>query len=245
MSFSLSSIFGGGASTKPTEPSAAATVGQQGTPQTQSTPGNIPVVQPNLNSPTDAAPIHSPLDQFKTLWEPIVNKDLTNSSAMALDPAKLQELVAKADFSSTISRENLAKIAQGGEDAQKAFTDSMNTVAQQVMVQALLASNKITEQAVAKVNSAWETKLPEMLRKQTLSDNLLETNPIYSNPAIRPVIEAVQSQLTAKYPNATPTELKAMSNNFVKAMSEAFNPAPVVQTNKESFDWEKFLTPTT
>lgn len=241
MSFSISSLFGGGAPKQNATPAAPTTA----TPvpaNSQVSPGNLPAAPGNLPAPEDAKAVHSPLDQFKTLWEPVENKGSIDTTSPALDPAKLQELVSKADFSSTISRENLAKIAQGGEEAQKAFTDSMNSVAQQVMVQALLATNKMTEQAVSKVNSAWESKLPEMLKKQTLSETLRDANPVYSNPAVKPVIDAVQSQLAAKYPNASTTELREMSNNFIKVMSEAFNPATVDTSKaKESVDWEKFL----
>lgn len=231
---SISNLFNGTA--KPTESPAPAPV------NSQVTPGNIPNAPTPVPTPVDAAPVNSPLDQFNTLWEPVVNKGEEVNSQQALDPVKLQELVGKANFSSAISQENLSRIAQGGEEAQKAFAESMNSVAQQVMVQALLASNKMTETAVSNVNKAWETKLPELLRKQTLSENLRDSNPIYSNPAVRPVIEAVQHQLAAKNPNATPAELQVMSNNFVKAMSEAFNPAQVdTAKTKDEFDWEKFL----
>lgn len=243
MSFSISSLFNGGATPAPKSDVAAPTAPAP-VQVTPSTPGNIPTVQQNITLPTDAAPIDSPLEPFKNLWDPVVNKEPQNATPTALDPAKLQELVSKANFSGGISKENLAKIAQGGEEAQQAFTESMNAVAQQVMVQALLASNKITEQAVDKVNKAWETKLPEMLRKQTLSETQRDSNPIYSNPAIKPVMEAVQSQLAAKYPNATSNELSVMTNNFVKAMGEAFNPAQANsgKSKEASFNWEKFLT---
>lgn len=233
MSFSISSFFNGAA--KQADPAPQAQV------NSQSTPGNIPNSPTPIPAAVDAAKVNSPLDQFNTLWDPVANKGAETDSQQALDPVKLRELVNQADFSSTISQENRAKIAQGGEEAQKAFTESMNTVAQQVMVQALLASNKMTQTAIDNVNKTWETKLPELLRKQTLSENLRDSNPIYSNPAVKPVIEAVQHQLAAKNPNATPAELQVMSNNFVKAMGEAFNPAKPDPKAKPTFDWEKFL----
>ena len=204
------------------------------------------VVPDNAQNEQDQPEKNSPLDQFSNLWEPVENKD-GNETPAALDSAKLQEVISKADFSSALSPENLAKIAAGGEEATTAFAESMNSVAQQVLFQATLAANKMTEQAVEQAMAKQASSIPEILKKQMLSNTLADSNPVYSNPAIKPVLEAVTSQLAAKHPNATPIELAEMAQNFVSVMGEALAPKPPAgtnnQTQQEDFDWSKFLTP--
>ena len=79
-----------------------------------------------------------------------------------------------------------------------------------------------------------------MLRTQSAANHLKDTNPIFSNPAIQPVIEATQQQLLSKFPNATPAEITAMTNNYILAMGEAFAPKPVTPVSKDT-DWENFI----
>ena len=222
-------------------------------------PGNLPDTNPNdttlqneatasngvvPDGQTQETTENSPLDQFSGLWEPVENETGDESPA-ALDPTKLQEVISKADFSSALSPENLAKIAQGGEEATTAFAESLNSVAQQVLLQATLAANKMTEQAVEQAMAKQAASIPEIMKKQMLSTTLAESNPVYSNPAIKPVLEAVTSQLAAKNPNATPIELAEMAQNFVRVMGEALAPKADPQANgqnqQEDIDWSKFL----
>ena len=215
-------------------------------------PGSIPAaVDPNALPPTGTptvAPVAEPVDDsplaaFNTLWDTDPNKAEPAAPVQSLDPTKLKETIAKSDFSSVISQENLAAIQAGGDEATGALTSSMNEVAQLVMNQSLLASNKMIEQAVDQVNSAWEAKLPELLRKQSLNDNLVSADPLFKNPAIKPIMEATQQQLASKYPDATVAELQTMTQDYIKAMGEAFSPKPVTPANsaEASTDWDKFM----
>ena len=219
----------------PAEPQVA---GQQ-TPVTDAN-GVIPQqpAAPEPNTPD------SPLDQFKGLWETDPNKPADpNATPVALDPAAVQKVVAKADFSSAITPENLAAIAEGGEAAQTAFANSLNAVAQQVLAQSTLVGNKLTEQAVTRALAAQEAKLPDMLRNQAVTNHLKDTNPLFSNPAVKPVIEATQAQLTQKFPNASPAEIATMAQDYIVAMGETFAPKPVVNNSSgaDDVDWDAFM----
>lgn len=204
-------------------------------------PGNLPAQQPA--DPTNVTP-SDPLAEFKDLWEPVKqDENGTPQESPKLDPQKLQDVINKADFSSVISQENLAKIQQGGEEATRAFADSMNQVAQQVMYQSTLAANKLVETAVERAMAEQAAKLPNLIKSENLSTNLYQANPLFSNPAVKPVIEAVKSQLQTKNPDATPAQLTEMAQSFVTAMAESFMPKPTSNTPADdSQDWEKFLS---
>lgn len=186
----------------------------------------------------------SPLDAYKELWDTApTDPNKPSATPAALDPAKLQELVGKADFTNTVTPELMTAIEAGGEGATAAMMQVMNLVAQQSMVQSTLAGNKLLETKIKSVEDNQAAIVAEAIRKQMLNNNLVEANPVFSNPAVKPVIEAVQAQLAEKNPNATPAELTVMAQNFVTTMSESLNPnqqsadANVAKAD----DWSKFV----
>ena len=220
-------------------------------------PGNIPDnagaaqtntanTEPNGIIPAGAADgggINSPLAEFEKMWEPIDTKGQPNGAPVTLDPAKLQEVIGKASFTQAVTSENIAKITAGGEGAVVALTETLNAVAQQATLQSTLAANKMIEQAVTGMKSAQDAALPDMIRTQTAKNNLAAANPIFSNPAIKPIMEAAQVQIAGKYPNATPAELTDMTQRYILAMGEAFNPtAPAANVGVPAEqDFSKFL----
>lgn len=216
--------------------------------------GNIPaaptvVAEPgNVTAPITPAPApqdDSPLAQFAKLWEPVpVDKDAPKppASPTQMNVEDLQKVVAKVDFSQHITPENLTAITEGGEGAAAAFTEALNAVARQVLVQSTLVNNKVTEQAVAAATKAAEDNIPALLRSQSTSASLKDSNPLFTNPAIKPVIEATQTQLLAKFPNATPAEINKMTEEFVLGMGEHFAPKVTPASDgSSSTDFSNFL----
>lgn len=188
----------------------------------------------------------SPLDPFQDLWEtPKIdpNKPKPEVIDLSLDPVKLKEIVSKANFAQNITPENIAAIQAGGDGAMAAFQETLNTVAQQTMLQSTLVANKLVEQAVAKMTLEQEAKIPELVRQSATNSSLVEANPLYSDPAVKPMVEMAQSQLAIKFPDATPAELTKMSKDFILAMGKAFNPeaAPNDPKIPEGENWEVFL----
>lgn len=245
----------------PVDPSAAvqqpnAAHVQQQVPLNQ---GNIPAAPTTVadpNNPTSPvadpntvkaeAKDDTPLAQFQDLWKDVPNdpnKPNTPAQPAELTAETVQKIVENVNFSQQVTPETLAAIAGGGEDAAAAFTNAMNEVARQVMVQSTLVNNKLTERAVEQAVKSHTENLPALLRSQAASDHLVTSNPLFSNPAVKPVIEATQSKLLAKFPNATHAELTEMTQNYIIAMGEAFAPPKSVNDNSDSSttDWEAFL----
>lgn len=217
--------------------------------QTLPTPGNLtpPAIPGNEPPPGVVTPdtaIKSPLDQFAGLWD--TPKDDKGNEVVAetpnkftpLDPDKLQELVGKASFTDKITPEIMASIAAGGEDAVKAFMSAINTSSQQVMVQSTLANNKLTEQAINNLIANQAASIPELLRKQAVT----ASNPLFSNPAVKPIMDTLTAQLAAKNPNSSAAEIVTMAENFVAVLGEQFNPtAAVLDPTQPTTDWDAYL----
>ena len=233
-------------------------------PNNQGTPGNLPAgTQPN-NSAPGAAPNGvippnpdgnaitepAPFETFKDLWktEPVdPNAPNPNAGVFGtIDPKKFMEAAGKIDFSKAVTPEQLQAISAGGEGAMKSFAEAMNKVAQGVYAQSAFATTKIVEQAVAKSKETFLAELPQHIKRQTVTDNLRSENPIFSNPAVQPIISALEAQMTVKYPNATAPEITQMAKQYVEALGSSFAAKPKPDANadkgkKGETDWSTFL----
>ena len=228
------------------------------------TPGNIPAnaapsaptapnTAPNGATPPNAtdAPVTeaTPLDSFKDIWQtaPVDPNAPTKPNGVFgdVDPKRFMEAAGKIDFSKAVTPEQLQAISAGGDGAMRAFAESMNKVAQGVYAQSAFASTKIVENALAKSRENFLAELPQHIKQQQVSTTLRDSNPIFSNPAVQPIISALEIQMTQKYPNATPTEITNMAKQYVEALGTAFTPKPAASASKDSegTDWEKFLNP--
>jgi hypothetical protein len=105
-----------------------------------------------------------------------------------------------------------------------------------------MVNNKLSEQAIAAAVQAEVAKMPGMLRQQASTDHLKTVNPLFDNPAIKPVAEATQKQLLQQFPNATHAEITDMTQKFLTEMGAAFAPK-VEETGlpEGETDWTKFI----
>lgn len=238
---------------------------QQGQPVS---PGNLPTQDPAqtgpVKSPEQQAPgtstdatqqqqsnQNSPLDNFKDLWNPVKQDDKNTTpepNANILDPKKLQEIVAKSNFTNNISQDTLAAINQGGPDAVQAFNESLNLVAQNVITQALLASDKMSEQRVKIALEQQAKQIPDLIRSQTINNSVSESNPNFNHPAVAPLTSMLTKQLAIQFPESSTQEVTKMANDFIVNLAQVFNPNQT-QTQQQqnqipgdNEDWDKFLS---
>jgi len=223
--------------------------------QQQASPaGNIPpgsgatdVGNPQVPVGTVAASQEpsSPLADFADLWKPADNANAPTSMFGEIDQTKLMEAAKKTDFSKAVSKEQFEAIAAGGQGAVEAFAAAMNSVAQTVYANSAVATTKIVEQALTKAQQSYDTRLPGIIKQHTLSDTLRSENPVFSNPAVQPLISAMETQMAVKYPNATASELTSMAKQYIEGLGTVFSPAKA-PTKEETakageFDWSKFF----
>lgn len=187
----------------------------------------------------------TPLDQFQDIWknDPIDPNAQQQGVFNNIDPKRFMEAAGKIDFTKVISQDQLQAISQGGESAVKAFAAALNSVAQTTYAQSAFAATKITEQAMARAKENLLAELPQHIKKQTVSENLRAENPIFQNPAVNPVISALEAQLTVKYPQASAREITTMAKQYVEALGTSFAPKPAVATNQsvDETDWDNFF----
>ena len=205
-------------------------------------PAPAPAVTPAVQA-TPAVEV-SPLDSFKTLWEPVntpnVDGTLPANMFAGADPAKMLDAARKVDFAKSISPELLAKITSGGPDAATAFMAALNDVSQRSYAQSSFASTKIVEAALAKIQEGLDSRLPGQIKRHQVSDTLRESNPALQHPAAAPILDALQSQLAVKFPNATVNELRDMAGDYLNKFAGLASPQKTAAT-KPTEDWDKFF----
>jgi hypothetical protein len=217
----------------------------------QGTPGNIPPVnanpplENNTMVPTNSATAigtESSLDKFKDLWkndpksqppkvEPYFN----------VDPAKIAEAAKNNDFLKIIPPELLEKIKAGGEDAMPAMMAAMNAMSQKGFGDSAVATTKIVEDALEKQAKRFEQMLPGLINKQTLSDTLRKTNPVFEHPAAETVLKALTEQVRLKNPSLSPAQQAEMANEYLISLSQAANPPKPDPAVAGATDWSTFL----
>lgn len=260
----FSNLMSGGGNGGNAQPNPTA---QSATPQTTPNPGgpgNLPTgaaatgatppgAAPNGQIPaTDAngavvAP--TPFADFQDLWK----NEPTNPNAPApgvfgtVDPAKFMEAAGKIDFSKVVTPEQLTAISSGGEAAMAAFAGAMNKVAQGVYAQSAYATTKIVEQALSRSKESLLAELPQHIKRQTVTDSLRSENPIFNNPAVTPIISALEAQMTVKYPNASAPEITQMAKQYVEALGSSFAPKPKAEpgapgnARTQQQDWDAWV----
>lgn len=251
----ISKLFGGA-------PAAAQPMTQQQLVQQQQqlpTPGNIPnaalqgsaTVSNAATAPNGVIPEtgkQSPVPEFSDLWHIPDNTNTQGQPLFNISQDKLVEAARKQDFKGSVTPEQLAAIAQGGEAAQAALLDVMNTVSQNSYMQSIIASTKLIEGALEKQGYAKLSDIPATLRDTQLAEGLRSANPVFSNPAFAPFLDTARKQMQLKYPNATAQELQTQALKYVSSMFEQFNqPEEIKRTQQQTkvrasedfSNWEK------
>lgn len=217
--------------------------GSQIPPNAGATDPNNPTVPPGGNT-TPTTP-ESPLKDFATIWEPNVNAKPDEPLFGNVDPNKLMEAARKTNFSGAITKDMMIKIQAGGQEGAEAFQQGMNAVAQTVFANSALATTKIVEQALEKQRKSFEEKLPGIIKQHAVSDSLRNENPIFNDPAVAPLIKAMEHQFAQKYPNATASELTQHAKTYIAGLGTVFSPQTKEDTNKtqtaDETDWSKFF----
>lgn len=199
----------------------------------------------------------SPLDSYADLWQPLKDAKPAPSimPTFTMDPAKIREVAGKVDFTREIKPEDMANALKG--DAA-AFANVINQAAQAGFAHSTMATGTIVRDALKQqAETFYKDVMPDMFKRNAISNSVNETNPAFSNPAMAPIVKAVEQQVIAKYPQASPAEITKHAQTILAGMSEAVITGsgrqvvdPKSQTDQSSrfagfnqapTDWEKWM----
>ena len=189
----------------------------------------------------------SPEDKFSKLWETTpTDPNAKKDEPTGLTPQQMLEAAAKVDFAKVVDKETLAKITAGGEDAAAALVQALNKVSQQTYAQTVLVADKLITAQVEKATENFASKVPDLVKRQRVQDDLIKDNPAFKDPAVAPVVGLIQNQLAEKFPTATADEIKQMAMEYFQGAAQKLVPPKksgntTVKENQDD-DWEDWLT---
>lgn len=163
----------------------------------------------------------SPLENYKDIWQTPANPNSSPSTlipAMTVDAAKMLEGARSIDFTKGMDQDLLTKAASGDASA---LAQVINTAMQNGYAQGATASVAITKQALTEQANIFATKYaPDMLRRSDISSHVAETIPLSQDPAFAPVVTALTTQLTNKFPTASTAEISSHVENYLQDFSK-------------------------
>lgn len=224
-------------------------VPQQQAPQAQ--PSSVPAADnPSIPVPPNSVAAQptpagepSPMADFEKLWDtkPKSHEPVTFN----VDSAKLNQVAGQIDFAKVIKPEQLQAITQGGEGAVQALAQALNSVSQTVYAQSAAASAKIVEQALAKAEASFASRVPDLVRSQQSTERL-SANPLMQHAASKPVVAAIKAQIEAAHPNATSEEIAQLTNTYFNNFAALANGGQAnggqqAKPQSSEFDWGAFF----
>jgi hypothetical protein len=196
----------------------------------------------------------SPLAGFADLWKTDPNTPPPTTSIVPnfnMDPAGLMKMAQQVNFTNHIPQETITKALSGD---QTAFLDVINQAAQLGYANATAASSEIIKNSLGKAQGVLqESVLPNAFRNQQIDQALTASNPIFTDPAVAPMLGMLKNQLQQKYPTATPEQIAEQASAYLGAMSNRIVTAqggtimPKGQQSKSGFgqqqeqDWSIFF----
>lgn len=194
-----------------------------------------------------------PLDKYKDLWEAPTGADgkpvpAKQKKSFSLDPAKMMEYAGKQDFKRFVKPETLAAIGKGGEEGVTAIQQMIQDIGSGTFASSMTASSRLVEQALAHQREEFELMLPDLVRKHSLKDSVRSKNPVSAHPAAQPIVNALQSQLASKHPEATAAELTDMVEEYLTTFASEFSGKKATETTdtggkrgqRQEEDWSNF-----
>lgn len=247
----VSQLFGNMFSANP----AAATANQPNPAASVAvkTPGNMPAVPEVSQSATNPlVPVSttvepgSPVDAYADLWKTDPNAKPQEKTNLfpGIDPAAIAAVAGKHDFLKVITPEQKAAITKGGPEAAEAMVNIMQAMSQKGFGDSAVASTKLIESALEKQQQAFLAQLPGIIKSATVKETLRSTDPIFSNPAVKPMLDMMQIQVAQKHPDLSAAEQAKMAQDYVRKFAETVSPSKSSSTSSEDSDgtdWSKFI----
>lgn len=241
---SITSLFSGGASAAQSQATAPAQQPQQ-QPQQQAADPNQQQQQQQQQAPAD------PFASFADVWKPVEQPadQLTPNNIVQFDPQQLSAAVRRMNFAGNVVSPELIQKIQAGD--ANALGTAFNQVAQNVMLQAMTSVSNLINGALGKHSDLMTGRMQDEMRRFQTSDTLTSKHPIFTNPAVAPLAQAMTRQFTAANPSKSPAEISQMVVDYVTSIGNALGGGAAnngtsatnqpAMDNNAPMDWTKWL----
>lgn len=169
----------------------------------------------------------SPLAEYADIWNTPTNEGAApltlDDPFLNVDKDKVKQLVDGMTFAQATPEqmELMQKALQG--DIQS-FAAVLNNVAQSVYYNAAMNSAHVAEAITRNGVTRLRDHIPQQVRTLNSAEKLYDANPGFNNPALRPMVDAIQSQFQLKNPTASPQQIAEMTKQYFINSAHVFAP---------------------
>lgn len=201
---------------QPTQPSQPqnATVPGNGEARSDGTgPGAFPAAKTGSEDP---------LEKFSSIWDKDPKAPAKPNPVPNIKPTseQLNAAVAGLDFTKTVAPELMEKALKGDTAS---LMQVINTTAQQTLAAASGTTANIVTEALTAMNKKYEDEIiPGILRAHNSRTEISKANPIFDDPASKPMLAYFEAQLQTKFPTATPSEHAEMAKEYLLGFTQKF-----------------------
>ena len=195
-------------------------------PPTTGPDGKIPGTDPNTVNPLDA---------YKKMFDNASNGSEIQAPQFKLDPAVINDVSGKMDFTKGVDPEVLSKATNGDVSAMMQI---IKTVGQNSYKAAIEHGTALTDTFITQRGEYEKSQISNGVRSQ-LTNNELSSAPNYSHPVVKAELNRVAAGFARANPDASPSEVAKAAK---KDLQMALNPTDSkTSQNKEEMDWSKYL----
>lgn len=223
---------------------AATTPAPAGVPTTGPAAGsNINAFQQSVTlPPKEQAPLAEYVDIFNNAPKEGDEAPVTlDDPFLVIDKDKVKEFIATKTFMDN-NPDQQALVAKALSGDVQAFMQVLDSFGRSLYMDATLNNTHVAERIARTGVERLRSSIPQQMRTLASTDKLAELNPIFSNPAIKPLADAMKAQFETKHPSATPVQIAEMTVKYFKDTGLAFNPAPApaTETKLQGTDFSKW-----
>jgi hypothetical protein len=163
---------------------------------------------------------------------------------LTVDRAKVAEMARAMNFApSTPEMQALAQKALQGD--MQAFSEYNNAMMQNMYVQLLTQTSGISEKIAREGITRLRDTIPNTVRSISTTSNLQKQNPIFNDPAAKPMVDMIRSQVELKNPTATPEQVTEQVakyfNDFAGVIAPKAKPAEASNPYGGTTDYQNFF----
>jgi len=153
-------------------------------------------------------------DKAKEIWgaKPI-ESPTSKPVFQPTDPQALQQAVSSINFAEVVPAELMTKAA-GGDAA--AMMEMMNLVARAGYSASAESSKELLSQHDSVRTSQIDQLIEQRFKQMMGGEAVKKVNPAFENPKYAPMLDKLQKQFQAAYPNASPQELANHAQKFME-----------------------------
>ena len=198
-------------------------------PPTIGPDGKIPGTDPNTVNPLDA---------YKKMFDNASNGSEIQAPQFKLDPAVINDVSGKMDFTKGVDPEVLSKATNGDVSAMMQI---IKTVGQNSYKAAIEHGTALTDTFITQRGEYEKSQISNGVRSQ-LTNNELSSAPNYSHPVVKAELNRVAAGFARANPDASPSEVAKAAQKYIQDLQMALNPTDSkTSQNKEEMDWSKYL----